>query len=345
MSRTFFVLPEVPSPTGGPNIAISFAKILKQNGVDVSLLYSSPDYFYPFLDHTTIPTAYVPTRPPRSLKRRVWDLFQPAEPKNPAIRKQGANTLVSVTAEDVLVLPEYDYAIRRHFFPQGRHVLFCQGYAPLFYDALALGPDRRAIYADLTATIATSELCADAVRAFTGLEPAVVPLSLSRDRYQFQQKKKKQIAYMPRRRGQELGGLVTLLGAEPALKGYAFVAIDQMSAPQVDAVLAESLIFLSGSQGDGFGLPPAEAMAMGCIAIGYTGNGGAEYLTPDVGFPVPEDNTVAFYSTVLRVIEEYETDAVRLDAMRKRASEAILGRYTVDETTKQLLNFWKTLEL
>jgi glycosyltransferase involved in cell wall biosynthesis len=78
-------------------------------------------------------------------------------------------------------------------------------------------------------------------------------------------------------------------------------------------------------------------MAMGCITIGYTGVGGAEFFTPEVGVPVPDDDIVGFYRAVVDTVREYDADPSRLDAMRRRASDHILSTYTRQKSAKALL--------
>ena len=43
-------------------------------------------------------------------------------------------------------------------------------------------------------------------------------------------------------------------------------------------------IFLTFSNQEGFGLPPVEAMACGCLVVGYHGHGGKEFLKPEWSF-------------------------------------------------------------
>jgi len=345
MARIFFVLPEVDEPIGGNHVTMSFAAILKDEGLDVAILYSSKDYYYPFFENHSIPTVFVPNHSKVSLRQRTRKLVQRPKLTSFVATRKGKNSQVSIGQDDVVIFPEFNYKHERRRIPNGRHVLLCQGFGPLFSGAIDLGPERETAYGRLTATIAISEICAEAVRIYTGTDPSIVPISLDSRRYRYHEDKQKKIVFMPRRRRQELTGIVSLLASEPALKNYEFVALDRVSASTVDQVLSESLIFLSGSQQDGFGLPPAEAMAMGCLAIGYAGVGGEEFFTETVGFPVPEDNTVAFYRTIIDVVEQYETDPSSLNRKRKLASETILSRYTKEETTKQLLKFCHTLDL
>src|SRR3712207_7225539 len=45
---------------------------------------------------------------------------------------------------------------------------------------------------------------------------------------------------------------------------------------------------------EGCPCPPKEAMASGCVTVGYHGMGGRDYITPAHAFPVPQGDVVAF---------------------------------------------------
>ena len=57
------------------------------------------------------------------------------------------------------------------------------------------------------------------------------------------------------------------------------------SEAAVADILRESQVFLSFGHPEGFGLPPAEALACGCLVIGYHGGGGREYFGPAGAYP------------------------------------------------------------
>jgi glycosyltransferase involved in cell wall biosynthesis len=106
--------------------------------------------------------------------------------------------------------------------------------------------------------------------------------------------KRRQIAFMPRKRPQEAAFLRQLFcGLFPQHAAVPWREISNMSRPQVAQTLAESLVFVSLSKDEGLGLPPLEAMAAGCLVCGFTGGGGAEYATAYNGLWVPEGDLEA----------------------------------------------------
>ncbi|MDL2267555.1 glycosyltransferase [Desulfovibrio sp. OttesenSCG-928-G15] len=90
------------------------------------------------------------------------------------------------------------------------------------------------------------------------------------------------VAYMPRKNkalAEQMRQVAeACLANEPNAPKVDWVGIHQMPRPEVAACLAGSDIFLSTGFPEGFGLPPLEAMAAGCVPVGFTGFGGWEYM-------------------------------------------------------------------
>ena len=57
-----------------------------------------------------------------------------------------------------------------------------------------------------------------------------------------------------------------------------WVPIQNMPQDEVAATMASCSLFLNTAFPEGFGLPPLEAMAVGCVPVGFTGFGGWEYM-------------------------------------------------------------------
>ncbi|MDR1946885.1 MAG: glycosyltransferase family 1 protein [Desulfovibrio sp.] len=90
------------------------------------------------------------------------------------------------------------------------------------------------------------------------------------------------IAWMPRK-NRALGENIRLiaeniLAREPSAPRMEWTAVHGMRREEVAGVSASCHIFLSTGFPEGFGLPPLEAMASGCVPVGFTGLGGWEYM-------------------------------------------------------------------
>ena len=57
-----------------------------------------------------------------------------------------------------------------------------------------------------------------------------------------------------------------------------WIAVHNLAPYEVAAAFASSHIYLNTAFPEGFGLPPLEAMATGCVPVGFTGFGGWDYM-------------------------------------------------------------------
>src|SRR5882672_2072883 len=76
---------------------------------------------------------------------------------------------------------------------------------------------------------------------------------------------------------------------------------------------------------------PLEAMASGCIVVGFHGYGGLEYATPENGFWFPSDHLEEVVDALARVIADLEHGTAHLIAMREAGMTSI-GHYTRQHT-------------
>lgn len=344
MPRYFFVLPDAARPVGGVNVALQFIEALRGAGYEAAPLYSRPDFKYAFYN-TSCPGYYYPPLASvprkfagreRNIKESLYNLIRPTGAK--------LNTALEPRADDVFVLPEMWYPEYSNVFQGHRRVLLAQD---VYWFCFAYRRDLKNAAPAINRfdfTISTSEASQAAVETISGLSSSRVPLTVSRPSLNASTQKRRQIAYMPRKRGEQVEIVVNCLRAMPEFVGWDFVKIDKVSPERLDEIFRESLIFLSFSHQEGFGLPPAEAMAAGCIVAGYTGVGGEEYFTSDYGFPIPDGDMVKFISTVKSIVQEYSQDPSRLDEMRMRASEHIHSRYSLESMKAALLPTWAKLD-
>jgi len=155
-------------------------------------------------------------------------------------------------------------------------------------------------------------------------------------------RKKKQLCFMPRKNLADARQVLNILRYRKALEGWKVVAIDKKSQAEAAAILRDSLIFLSFGHPEGFGLPPAEAMAAGCITVGYHGNV-REFFTPERGFPIEMGNILGYARTVEEVIGRVERDIEPLRKMVRGAAEFIRTTYSLEAERESIVDCWKKI--
>ncbi len=167
------------------------------------------------------------------------------------------------------------------------------------------------------------------------------------------------IAWMPRKNRalaeqiQKIAEARLLLDRRsPALE---WVPIRNMEPEEVAETLASCRFFLNTAFPEGFGLPPLEAMAAGCIPVGFTGFGGWDYMRPANDLtqpcPLPEKPWQAngfFYAdgdvlgAGLGLAEAVGLGAAHLEAIRQNARRTALA-YVPEARLQTLDTFWKYL--
>lgn len=326
-------------------MALNCANVLGGAGYDAYALYGSRHYDYPFYAppskkpyfHPPLATAIRPLQSRRL--RRSTDM---AALKT--VLRSGGNHRLEIRPDDVFVLPEFAYPEYAGALPDNRCLLLAQDVLSLsqaFRRDLAAGTQMIDRFDTILTTSAASEA---AVAEFTGKTSKRIPQVVSRPSLVSQTPKIRQIAYMPRKRRDEAEIILKCLKNAPELATWRFVQIENFSSEELDQTLNESLIFLAFSHMEGFGLPPAEAMAAGCIVIGYTGVGGDEYFTTRYGCPIQDCDMVSFISTVRTIVAEYEKNPAQLDETRQKAARYIHTEYNAQKHKTELLKIWAGID-
>ena len=150
-----------------------------------------------------------------------------------------------------------------------------------------------------------------------------------------------QISYMPRKNPRHSSILLNCLSSSDLLKEWKVVSIDKMNQSDVFKVLSDSSIFLSFGYPEGFGLPVAEAMSLGCVVVGYSGLGGSELF--DIGkefgtsYDVAFGDLTGFKKSIHTAISTFTTDLFFAHKLEK-VSELIRSKYSKSSMIDSLSN-------
>lgn len=305
--RILYLVPEREAPTGGVNTIFEHVALLAAAGFDASVLQfsSSTPYRHAGVD---APTLFL---------------------------DEGAR----FDKGDVLVLPEGSPAFYREMagLDQVRRFVFCQNH---FYFLHTLGPRADWTQYGIEGVFACSQESARCVGRTVGL-PAVPVVPCAVDPALFHPRDKRlQIAYMPRKMPQEVTSIRNIFSwRHPELAHVPWVPVEGVSRAEAARILGESALYLSTSWYEGFGLPPLEAMACGCVVVGFHGWGGLDYVTPENGIWCEEGNIDIAPDALAETVARAAEGDPALDALRAQGA-ATAARYTPQAMQDALLSFW-----
>jgi glycosyltransferase involved in cell wall biosynthesis len=243
-------------------------------------------------------------------------------------------------ADDILVVPEpWPGYIRKAGESRARSLVFCQNHFNVFFglgDALS--------YAEfgIDGVFCCSHVISNFLQDALGVSEAPV-IRNAIDHTLFKPgRKRRQIAFMPRKmkiEGPFLKGLFRV--RHPRYRNVPWVRIERETEARVAELLSESEIFLALGRNEGFGLPPIEAMASGCVIAGFEADGGRDYATPKNGFWQSTEDNSAVVDGIAAALDQIDTEDGR------RARQAMLqqgfktaAQYSFASMEEDLLAFW-----
>lgn len=304
--RIFYITDNAPTPMGGALIARLHVRMLRANGFNASLLIrrdEAEDFF----------AADVPTL-------RLTPEFA-GDPS------------------DVYVVPEpWNDVLTQLADRPGRKVVFCQNHHYVFY-----GIGRSLRYEDYG--VSTVFCCGDVIAAFLRetLGYTRVPVVHNGiDRSLFKPAPKRAvIAYMPRKMPVEANFLrETFRRRHPQFARTPWVSLNGVPQAKVARVLSESAVFVALGRIEGVGLPPLEAMASGCLVVGFTGGGGGEYATRENGLWYGQDDWYGCADGIARAMTLVLSPNDETRA-RWAAGLATAERYDLARMERELITFWR----
>ncbi|HEY0818652.1 MAG TPA: glycosyltransferase [Rhizobacter sp.] len=346
----FYICPWSPHPTGGIKQIFRHVEALHDAGFDAYVLAlesTMPSWF-----DSSAAVARLSSR------RRFWDLRRASRRKNQIpwltgavgpevhIERRGQQPLARrLGADDIIVLPEYfgkalqpcGFGSKLVVFNQNAHYTFT-GFA---HSDLA----ENFIYRGhvLGALGVSRHICDYLSFAFRDLSVLLTPNGVDASRFFPQGEKKKQIAFMPRKLPTSIVQVLQILRSRGALEGWTLCPIDGMSEAEVALRLRESAIFLSTCHDEGFGLPPLEAGASGCVVVGYTGYAAREFMLPQYCYPVPQGDVLEFAQTLERVLVEYSGNPQRLQQQAADYVDFLRTHYSKDAESRSVVAAWSQL--
>jgi hypothetical protein len=304
-ARVLMMTPDLNDPIGGIKVHYQMVDALNRAGVEAMVVHREPGFRCTWFDNSTRIVSVESLRATR-------------------------NDVVVVPEEWTAYIPDLPVEIRKVVFNQNAYSTFSWGAdAALVRDVLNRP--------DVERVVVVSEDNASYVRyAFPSIDVRRVRGTIDQSVFNSPPdvRKRKQLAYMPRRRERESSDVLSLLRSRDALGDWRIVPIDNVPEARVAATLQQSAIFLCFSLREGLGLPPAEAMACGCVVIGFHGFGGRDFGENAIW--VPEGDVVEFARAVESALATWESDVARFDSLRDRAGAHIRETYGPANTERDV---------
>jgi glycosyltransferase involved in cell wall biosynthesis len=308
----YFCQPDFNVPSGGIRVAYRHVDILNDAGIPAAILHRRRGFRCTWFENQTRVVHSGETR---------------------------------LGPEDLTVVSELSVALVRDLLPGFRFVVFNQNPYLTWKRVSAGSVQRYATSADLAAMVTVSSHGkafmeyaiprAKVARVHNSIDPSVFFPGPSRDR--------RTIAYMPRRGRADADQVLGILHARGALRGWRIVALDGLTERQVADELRKSLLFLSFTYQEGFGLPPAEAMACGSYVVGFHGFGGLEFFRPEFSSPVSTGDVIEYARTIEEVLQREAAEPGWCSARGAAAARFISTEYSRSRERQEVVTIYSSL--
>lgn len=299
----YFLCPDYEEPSGGLRKLYRQVDILTAAGIPTTILHHKAPFRCSWFEHTT-PIAYL---------------------------KETA-----VTPEDLAVIPEIFGRRIARMFPGVPKIIFNQN-AYNTFDSFGLDDSEAPYpYTEVRAALVVSENNAAYLRyAFPDLPLYRIIYGIDPVLFRYEGRKLNQACLMPRKNEQDARQVIHMLRARRV--ALPIRLIEGLNERETAKVLRESRFFLSFGHPEGFGLPAAEAMACGCVAVGYHGMGGCEFFKAPYAYPVDFGDILCFAQTIEQVIPQ------DLTPVAEAAAAFIHEQYSPEREQQSILDAWQAI--
>lgn len=340
-TRILFICPDINDPSGGIKQIYRQVDILNAIGYEACVVHQNHG-FKPHWFNTNTPIRYHyqihaqlndhPTRYPQ------WYI-------DLRLRQLSKND-IEIQENDILVIPESTIQRLNEVYPSHNKVIYNQGcYQTLHRYPTLIKPENTPFkHPKVIGTLVNSD---DALMYMQTVFPSHDTFKIRHhiNTTQFTPKfpKKKQIVYMSRKNWSDIKLVIQINSLRGNLLNWQIKDIKNLTHQEVSKAMNESSIFLSANLDEGFGLPSIEAMASGCLVVGYPGKGGKEYFDQNFSVPVPEKDIQQF---ALKLEESIKKINENSDFLLKNAQKArmfIDERYNETTEKKDIKTAWEKL--
>jgi hypothetical protein len=245
-----------------------------------------------------------------------------------------------VPGDDILVFPENHHGFLATFAAwPNRKVVFCQNQ---YMVIRGLEGCRDYTAFGVSGILCVGRYVAEYCRMrFPYLPVALVPVYIDQQLFRPLATKRLQIAFAPHKRPMEAAFIRDLFRARnPQFESIPWVEVSGATEKQVAGLLNETAICLALCRYEACPLTILEALAAGCVTVGFTGFGARQYTTARNGFWVGEDDCLDCAEQLGHAVRV----VVEGGPLYHDLVEAGLGTardYSRDRMVRSVVGFWE----
>lgn len=348
----YFLLPlcskSAKNPSGGVQKDYFHVNILRDMGYNAYILHTDSAFRYQWWSNQT-PVAYMAglnvylnsnyeQNVPCEIVKDDYVLY--------TLDSKGKKVLLPAFSEkDILVIPEYEIQRIGYLFEHLPVVIYNMTCYFTFHSMTLRDEAKPSLYnTNILGCLVGSQDTHDYLQfTYPTLKLHRYNFGVDTKDYYYTPKKKKQIAYLGRKLESHMVQIVNILKTRNQLTDWKLIPLLDLEQEKYAQIVRESAIFLSSSYQEGFGLPPAEAMACGAIAIGYHGEGGREFFKEPYAYPIPHGEIINFVKKVEEVATDYDANPATFEEMGRQASEFILKEYSDLREKETVRSSWQNI--
>lgn len=245
-----------------------------------------------------------------------------------------------VVDDDVLVFPENNFELLQRYAGSGhRKLVFCQN---PYYVWSGVGNEASYEAFGIEQVLCVSQTTLHFMRRrMPGMKLGYAPFYIDHELFKPAAQRAFQVACVPRKRPVELMAVRDLFRAlHPKFAHVRWAVIEQATEAQVARAMGESAIFLALGRLEAHGMTALEAMASGCLAVGFHGSpGGSDSAHAANGLWAPDDDVEACVQQLARACEMATERGLAYEAMVARGQQTA-DAYRREETARLVTEFW-----
>ena len=339
--RVFFLCPNNKFISGGVRQIFHQAEILNKKGIEAYVLLNKRKRQGWFQSQAHIAySPYLFKQLHYAIRKKKLKLIYKL--KLNYLKQKG----IHIKQSDVLVTPEIYGGHINKLFPNNPVVIFNQNcyYTLNTYDETKSDTPLPYQQSNTLGTIVVSD---DSLAYLNYVFPMArvyrIHIGIQATFFHDYPNKKKQICYMPRKLNEDIAQIIYILKQHDVLHDWQLIPIENKTEEEVAQIMKESIFFLSFNYREGFGLPPAEAMACGCYVIGYHGEAGREYFKPEFSTVVENRDIITYTKKVEELIAIYNQTPKLIIEKGRKAAAFIAANYSMEQQEAETIRIWEQL--